>query len=183
MAEKLTETLIKGLTPPARGELYTYDTEVTGFALKLFAPTKANPKGARTFVLAYRRNGGLRRFRIGAWPEWSVTAARAEAKEVRQRVDRGEDPAHERRERREAPTMADLVDRYELEHLARKPEQTRHDDSTMIGHIVRHIGADRRVADIHYGDIVALHRALTEAAARYSPIGSCPAPAGYSRCP
>jgi len=162
MAEKLTETLLKGLTPPARGELYTYDTEVTGFALKLFAPTKANPKGARTFVLVYRRNGSLRRFRIGAWPEWSVTAARAEAKEIRQRVDRGEDPARERRERREAPTMADLVDRYELEHLGRKPEQTRHDDSTMIGHIVRHIGADRRVADVHYGDIVALHRALTD---------------------
>jgi integrase len=155
MTEKLTETLIKGLTPPARGELYTYDTEVTGFAVKLFAPTRANPKGARTFVLVYRRNGALRRYRIGG-------AARAEAKEIRQRVDRGEDPAKERRERREAPTIADLVDRYELEHLARKPEQTRHDDSTMIGHIVRHIGADRRVAEVHFGDIVALHRTLTD---------------------
>jgi integrase len=162
VAEKLTETLLKGLTPPARGERFVYDAEVTGFAVKLFAPTKANPRGTRTFVLAYRRNGSLRRYRIGGWPEWSVTAARAEAKEVRQRIDRGEDPATERRERREAPTMADLVDRYELEHLARKPEQTRHDDSTMLDHIVRHIGADRRVADVHYGDIVALHRALTD---------------------
>jgi len=162
VAEKLTETLLKGLTPPARGERYVYDAELTGFAVKLFAPTKANPKGARTFVLAYRRNGSLRRYRIGGSPEWSVTAARAEAKEIRQRVDRGEDPANERRERREAPTMADLVDRYELEHLARKPERTRHDDSTMIGHIVRHVGADRRVADVHYGDIAALHRALTD---------------------
>ena len=161
MAEKLTETLLKGLTPPARGERFVYDAEVTGFAVKLFAPTKANPRGTRTFVLAYRRNGSLRRYRIGGWPEWSVTAARAEAKEVRQRIDRGEDPATERRERREAPTMADLVDRYELEHLARKPEQTRHDDSTMLDHIVRHIGADRRVADVHHGDIVALHRAIT----------------------
>jgi integrase len=162
MPEKLTETLIKGLIPPACGERYVYDAEVTGFAVKLFAPTKANPKGARTFVLVYRRNGALRRFRIGSWPEWSVTAARAEAKEIRQRVDRGEDPARERRDRREAPTMADLVDRYELEHLARKPEQTRHDDSVMLGHILKYVGADRRVADVHYGDIVALHRALTD---------------------
>ena len=87
MAEKLTETLIKSLIPPVRGERYVYDAELTGFALKLFAATKANPRGARTFVLAYRRNGSLRRFRIGAWPDWSVTAARAEAKETRQRVD------------------------------------------------------------------------------------------------
>src|SRR5262245_8355374 len=126
MADKLTETLIKGLTPPARGERYVYDAELTCFALKLFAPTKTNPKGARTFVLVYRRNGSLRRFRIGAWPEWSVIAARAEAKEIRQRVDRGEDPASERRERREAPTMADLAERYELEHLPRQAEQSRH---------------------------------------------------------
>src|SRR5262249_848479 len=42
MAEKLTETLIKSLIPPARGERYVYDAELTGFALKLFAPTKAN---------------------------------------------------------------------------------------------------------------------------------------------
>jgi hypothetical protein len=93
MPEKLTETLIKGLIPPACGERYVYDAEVTGFAVKLFAPTKATPKGARTFVLVYRRSGALRRFRIGCWPEWSVTAARAEAREIRQRVDRGEDPA------------------------------------------------------------------------------------------
>src|SRR5262249_61945847 len=69
VAEKLTETLLKGLTPPARGERFVYDAELTGFAVKLFAPTKANPKGARTFVLAYRRNGSLRRFRIGGCPE------------------------------------------------------------------------------------------------------------------
>ena len=162
MAEKLTETLIKSLIPPVRGERYVYDAELTGFALKLFAATKANPRGARTFVLAYRRNGSLRRFRIGAWPDWSVTAARAEAKETRQRVDRGEDPANERRERREAPTMADLAERYKLEHLPRKAEQSRHDDGVMIGHILRHITADRKVADVHHGDIAALHRAITD---------------------
>src|SRR6266700_91626 len=111
MAEKLTETLIKGLTPPKRGERFIYDSEVTGFAVKIFAVTRTNPKGARTFVLTYWLNGSERRYRIGAWPEWSVTAARAEAKEIRQRVDRGENPADERRERREAPTMVELAER------------------------------------------------------------------------
>ena len=32
----------------------------------------------------------------------------------------------------------------------------------MLGHILRHIGADTKVADVHYGDIVALHRAITD---------------------
>jgi integrase len=162
MAERLTETMIKGLTPPKRGERFVYDSELTGFAIKLFAPTKANPKGARTFVLAYRHGGAERRYRIGSWPEWSVTAARDEAKAVRQRIDRGEDPARARQEWREAPTMADLAERYKDEYLPRKSEQSQHDDSVMVGHILRHIGADRRVADVHHGDIVALHRAITD---------------------
>jgi len=41
-------------------------------------------------------NGSERRFRIGSWPDWSATAARAEAREIRQRVDRGEDRASDR---------------------------------------------------------------------------------------
>ena len=32
----------------------------------------------------------------------------------------------------------------------------------MLGHILRHIGADAKVADVHHGDIVALHRAITD---------------------
>jgi integrase len=162
MAEKLTETLIKGLTPPKRGDRFVYDSELSGFAIRLFAPTKMNPQGARTFVLSYRFDGYERRFRIGAWPEWSASAARAEAKEIRQHIDRGEDPARARQEWRAAPTMADLAERYKREHLPRKSEQSRHDDGVMIGHILKHIGADRRVATIHHGDIVALHRAITD---------------------
>jgi integrase len=162
VAEKLTETLLKDLTPPQHGERYVYDAELTGFAVKLFAPTKSNPKGARTFVLVYRHSGSLRRYRIGSWPDWSVTAAREEAKDIRRRVDHGEDPASQRRERREAPTMTDLAERYEREHLPGKSEHTQHDDGVMVGHILKHIGADRRVADVHHGDIVALHRAITD---------------------
>lgn len=162
MAERLTEGLIKALEPPQRGSSLVWDSELTGFAVRVFAPSSAHPKGARTFLLSYWRNGSERRFRIGSWPDWSIMAARAEAKELRQRIDRGEDPASDRQARRAAPTMAALAERYRTEHLPRKSEQSRHDDGVMVGHILRHIGADRRVADVHHGDIVALHRAITE---------------------
>jgi integrase len=159
LANKLTAGFIKSLTPPERGARLIWDSELTGFAIRVFAPTKAHPEGARTFLLSYWLNGTERRFRIGSWPDWSVMAARAEAKETRQRVDRGEDPASQRRE---APTMADLAERYKSEHLPRKSKQSQHDDGVMIGHILRNVGAGRRVADVHHGDIVALHRAITE---------------------
>src|SRR5262245_12899634 len=162
MAEKLTESLIKALVPPMHGSRLIWDSELTGFAVRVFVPSTAHPQGARTFLLTYWLDGSERRYRIGSWPDWSVIAARAEAKEIRQRVDRGEDPVRSRRERREAPTMADLAERYKREHLPRKAKQSQHDDGVMIGHILRHIGTDRRVADVHHGDIVALHRAITD---------------------
>jgi integrase len=162
MSERLTEALVKSIEAPQRGERFIWDTELAGFAIKVFAPTKAHPGGARTFVLFYRIDGAERRYRIGSWPTWSVTAARAEAKDIRRRVDRGEDPADDRRQRRYAPTMKDLVERYELEHLPRKAAQTRRDDVAMASRILKHLGADTKVADVHHGDIVAFHRAISE---------------------
>src|SRR5262249_15887980 len=157
-----TETLIKGLTAPERGERFIWDMELTGFAIKVFAPTKSNPQGARTFVLSYWINGTERRYRIGSWPDWSVTAAPPQPNHIPRRIDRGEDPAGDRHQRRPAPTMADLFERYRHEHLSRKPKRTQTDDTTMARRILKHIGADRRVADVHYGDIVTLHRAITD---------------------
>jgi hypothetical protein len=108
MTEKLTEGVIKALAPPRRGSRLIWDTELTGFALRLFAPTKMHPKGARTFVLSYWHDGIERRVRIGAWPDWSVTAARAKARKLRQRIDCSEEVASGRHARREASTLADL---------------------------------------------------------------------------
>jgi hypothetical protein len=77
---------------------------------RAYAPSKTRPGGVRTFLLSYYINGSERRYRIGRWPEWSATAARAEAKKIRQQIDRGEDPAAERYQRRKPPTLWDLVD-------------------------------------------------------------------------
>jgi hypothetical protein len=66
MAERLTESLIKALTAPQRGERFLWDAELTGFAVKIFAPTKAHPQGARTFILSYWIDGRERRYRIGS---------------------------------------------------------------------------------------------------------------------
>jgi integrase len=160
---RFTEAFVKGLQPPAKGARWEWDSELTGFLLRIFAPTKMYPKGTRTFYLSYWFRGGERRYRIGSWPDWSVTAARDEAKAIRQRVDRGEDPTTVRRELRDAPTMQDLWERYKAEHLPRKAPKSQHDDTKMAErHILPHLGSDRRVAEVHHADIAALHRAITE---------------------
>src|SRR5215472_13951180 len=116
---RLTDTIVRGLPAPERGNKVTYDDAVKGFGARVTA------NGARSFVLNYRARGIERRLTIGSYPDWRTTEAREEARLLRQEVDRGGDPLLERRERREAPTVADLADRYRAEHLPSKRERPR----------------------------------------------------------
>src|SRR5258708_26029119 len=88
-----------------------WDPLVVGFGVRAF-------KTGASFFLNYRLDGRDRRYTIGAFPTWTVTAARARARELRREIDQGHDPTGEKRERREAPDMQDLIDRYVVEHLS-----------------------------------------------------------------
>ena len=162
MAQKLTEKSVKAIVNAPAGAATIWDSEIKGFGVRVFAPTKRHPQGARSFFVNYRVDGRERRFTIGNVPEWTVEAARTEAKELRRRIDRGEDPADEKRERREAPTVADLAERYRREHLPKKAASSQKADWAMIeNEILPRLGA-RKVSEIHAGDMQALHRSISE---------------------
>src|SRR5438552_17767747 len=97
---KLTDKLVRKKSAPSSGAITLWDSGeegcVKGFGLRIYAPTERSQDGARTFFINYRSGGRERRYRIGAYPAWTVAAARAEAKELRKRVDRGDDPAEEK---------------------------------------------------------------------------------------
>jgi hypothetical protein len=104
MPTKLNEGVVGTAAAPAKGAMSIWDSEIRGFGLRVYSPTRRNPHGAKTFFVNYRSLGVERRLTIGEYPTWSAKAARAEAKALRKRIDLGEDPARERREAREAPT-------------------------------------------------------------------------------
>jgi integrase len=165
---KLTHDLIQSTAAPERGSITLWDGDhreaIRGFGLRIFAPTKRHPEGARSFFVNYRDAGGFeRRHTIGLSPVWTVTAARAEAKELRRRIDAGGDPVAEKMERRNAPTVRDLIDRYIADHLPTKAQGHRaKDERRMLAEIGRLLGAERRVVEIHHGDVQHMHRAITE---------------------
>jgi hypothetical protein len=106
MKQHLTERTVKAMVPEIDRDVLVYDDEVTGFAICLYR------SGKRAFVLRYRIAGRARHFTIGSWPDWSVTAAREDAKRLKREVDAGNDPLGNRIDHRNAPTMSDLIDRY-----------------------------------------------------------------------
>jgi integrase len=164
MATRLTDAVIRHLPLPVKGARIWYDGEVGGLGVRVTA------KGASSFVLNYRtRSGRERRYTIGATADWTTTAARAEARRLRHLISEGGDPLAELEAERAAPTMVELIDRFEAEHLPRRRESTAADyRKTLSKHIRPHFGAHTRVADVSFADIDALHRKVTVAGYPYA---------------
>jgi integrase len=165
MAARLTDKLVRALEPPpstqGRGNnRITYDTNVPGFGARI---TSA---GAVSFVLNYRRkaDGLERRYTIGAFPNWSVGAARDEARRLKREIDGGGDPVGKLKMERGAPTVAELCVRFEAEHFPKlRPATARMYRGIIKADIVPALGKTK-VAAVEYADIDRLHASLSKRA-------------------
>lgn len=154
--EKLTDTIVRRLEPPQTGNRIHYDPMVKGFGVRITAA------GARSFIVNYRVAGRERRITIGSFPDWSTVAARDEAKRLKQRIDRGEDPLEERQEERAAPTVADLIDRFKEDELPRKRPLTQRDYARWLDRFVAPKLGPMKVVDVKHADLDRLHRAIAK---------------------
>lgn len=158
MGERLTDRLVKALPVPASGSNIYYDQEVKSFGARVTA------NGARAFILRYRIAGQGRLYTLGSYPDWSASAAREEAKELKKRIDRGEDPTGKRHADREAPTMGELIDRFEADYLPKKRALTIRDYRLVLEKWVRPDLGGMKLADVKHADVDGLHRKLSERA-------------------
>jgi integrase len=158
MAEKITDRSVRTLVTPANGNRITYDEEVKGFGVRITS------SGAKAFILNYRAAGRERRITIGSFPDWSVPDARNEARGLKRRIDVGEDPMADRHAGRAAPTMNDLADRFDAEHLARRRPSTQVDYRSILRLYVRPTLGTMKVADVRHTDIERLHDRISKTA-------------------
>ena len=117
---KLSEETVKRLPVPERGNRVIYFAGATiqgakaprGFGVRVTAA------GARAFVLNYRLRGREHRFTIGAWPDWSALKAVREARNLRQRIDRGENPIDDRAPSPATASVAVVIDEFVARYVA-----------------------------------------------------------------
>ena len=138
---KLTEKVLRDAEPVPGRDYQIFDTEVRGLAACIYRG------GGRAFTLDYRHAGRQRRMTFGRWPEWSVSAARERAKELRREIDAGADPLGQREAKREAPRVTDLIDRYCAEHLPKLSERSAADQRSALGALSRISGMTPRWRD------------------------------------
>jgi integrase len=144
---KLNEKILRDAEAKPGVSYQIFDTEVIGFAARIQA------SGARTFTIDYRHAGRQRRMTIGRWPEWSVTAARERAKELRRAIDDGQDPLSAREDLREAPRVKDMITRYIAEHLPKLAKHNAGDQTSMLRKMVEPAWGNRLVTEITKSDV------------------------------
>jgi integrase len=155
MAERLTDTMVRKTLAPATGQSILWDEDVKGFALRV------TTGGAKSFLLDYRVDGRQRRITIGSYPDWSVQAARQTAKDLKRDVDAGRDPMGQRHADRVAPTLQDVWERYQEEHLPRKAPRAQADERSMWTKIILPRLGKMKISSIDAGHIDELHRDIT----------------------
>lgn len=153
---RLTDQIVRKALPPLRGQAVIWDDDQKGFGLRI------TTSGAKAFVLDYRAHSRQRRITIGSFPDWSVAAAREEAKNLKRAVDLGNDPMAERHEDRAAATVNDLWEKYQREHLAQKSPRSQADERSMWEQIILPHFGTTQVTMITTEDVDNLHRAITE---------------------
>ena len=106
-ARALTDAYIRSLKPRPGERLVDYDAKARGLCLRSTVTTKS-------WSFIYRPDGSSRqrRYTIGDYPAWSLSSAREKALTLRQAVQDGHDPVADRKQRREALTVAALIDRF-----------------------------------------------------------------------
>ena len=129
-------------------QYFAWADDPKGFGVKVFT------SGVKSFVFQYRtREGTSRRYTIGKLSDTlTVDQARKVARELYREVLGGNDPMGHKQKRREAITVAQLLDAYVASpSFAAKAESTR---ATDVGRIARHLKPllAQEIADCVTGD-------------------------------
>jgi integrase len=159
---RLNDKSVRECEPEVARDYQVFDTEVRGFSIRILR------SGSRSFSLDYRFAGRQRRMAIGRWPEWTVTAARERAKELRREIDEGRDPLGERSELREAPRFSDMIDRYLAEHVPHLAKTNASDQRAMLTKLVAPHWGSKLVTEITPHDVAKLLNVIAKGRARPS---------------
>lgn len=131
---KLTKRTVDAAQSPASGDVEIWDTDLKGFCLRVTA------KGSKSYAVKYRLGRVQRWLTIGRHGSpWTPEQAREAARDALTRLRSGNDPAQEKREARDALTVAALIDLYLADGPATKPSKRASTWANDASNLNRHI--------------------------------------------
>lgn len=151
---RLTKRVVDQLAPQPR-DYFAWETELPGFGVRIF------PSGRKSYLIQYRdTHGRTRRYVLGPHGVLTPDQARTLAQQALARVRAGANPAQERQDARQAPTVQDLAARFLRDHVATlRPGTQRTYRLALSGHILPALDT-LAVPAVTRADIQALHQRL-----------------------
>ena len=167
---KLNEDIVKALPAPVTGNRVHYfpDAVIQGTKVPSGFGVRVTKGGVKAFVLNYRADRIERRLTVGKYPDWSVLAAVKEARKLKQRIDRGEDPLADRRkvEAASRDTFANIMD----EFFAREGDSLRSAEprKRMLERLVIPELGNRDIGSIKRSEIIRLLDQIADTSGKVS---------------
>ena len=118
----LNEAAVKRLPTPAAGNrvFYFAGARLQGAQTPRGFGVRVTANGSKSFIINYRIRHREYRYTIGAFPDWSVLKAVREARNLRQRIDRGENPLDDRAPIPTSKTIAIVLDEFMERYVERE---------------------------------------------------------------
>jgi integrase len=141
---------------PEKDRDIIWDDKLKGFGVAVF------PTGIKTYVAQNRKDGRSHRVVVGKHGRLTPDEARREAKALLGDVEKGANPAIERRTAREAPTFQEISQEFLEYAFAKKKIGTANGyESALRLHILPELGT-KRITEIHPADVERLHAAMSD---------------------
>ena len=153
---RISKSMVNSLfCPSGKDRDILWDDRLKGFGVAVF------PNGVKTYVAQYRKDGRSHRVVIGKHGRLTPDEARKEAKALLGDVEKGANPALERRTRREAPTLNKAAQGFLTYAFAKKKIGTAKGyESALRLHVLPILGS-KRLTDIQSEDVEKLHAGMS----------------------
>ena len=157
---KITKRAVDALTPSGSKPTFLWDDALAGFGVKVL------PSGPKRYLVKYRTQGGGRMvpqrwLMLGTHGQITPDQARQMAQQALAAVARGEDPQAVKFKRRSAPTLKDLWDRFEQEHLPLRKPHTQYDYRRIWIGILEVRFGNERVEALSSSEVDRFHKSLS----------------------
>jgi integrase len=154
MLTKITKRTVDTIQPGGADQ-FLWDSDVKGFGLKV------TPAGSKVYILQYRMGGrgtSTKRVTIGRHGALAPEQARKEAARLLGAIATGSDPAAVRAAEKAAPTVAAIVERFLIEHVATKTKpRTAIEYRRLCESIIIPALGRKRIRDVTRADISRFH--------------------------
>lgn len=148
---RLTKRTIASIVPTGKDH-FIWDNALPGFGVRV------SPRGQKTYIIQYRHRGKSQRVKLGRFNLITADEARRDAKIILGDVEAGKNPAQSVGQKRSAPSLNEISDRFLDEYVAvrLKPGTQANYRQVLRAYILPALGT-RKITDIEHTDIVALH--------------------------